>query len=872
MIAIFPEDSDVEDIWTKLQGKLGITDADISKIGDDKFYVEFRKTADLVRNELNGLIMVHAGHKHGTIEEITNALKFKQQVKKDLVEECIDLLEIGKIEDEKDYREIVFPNIENTLPLIICSDNHNILNYKLKVPCWIKADPTFAGLKQVINEPIDRVFLGELPDSIRRVELNKTKYIDKLIINKIANSQLKEKWFDCEVPFNNELVAIIGNKGSGKSALTDILGLLGNSKNTDFFSFLNGDKFKQPKENKAVKYEATITWMSGISNKASLNADVSREDVEIIKYIPQHYLEEICTELKDLKKTNFDKELKSVIFSHVGEVNRLSQSSLDGMITYKTKEIYREIDILKNELHEINQQIVSLEGQLTDENRRSIQNQLELKKEELRMHDTLKPKVVIRPETNPDMQKTSDGISKEIILKNQEKELIDIKIGELTQNQALEVKRYSVTEKLLAEIDNIERQYNSFAIICTKYLSELGIHIEDIINLSINREPINSIKQKIRQKIKESENLLDQSNEISFAKKRAKLDSEIDELREKLDEPNKQYQFYLRLLTEWEIQRSKIVGNEKIIGSINNLIKALKILDEMPKLLKDIKEKRIKKTLEIYWATEKICDVYRSLYSPVQEFIANHKLAKDRFDLEFKVSIVSHNFDEQFFEYISHGVRGSFCGKEEGKFRLRSIIDKSDFESGEGIYTFLDDIMCSLIEDKRQIESPKMIINNQLRQTVEMIDLYDYLFSLAYLIPKYSLQYSGKDLDQLSPGERGTLLLIFYLLIDNSDIPLIIDQPEENLDNQTVFDILVPCIKEAKKKRQIIIVTHNPNLAVVCDADQIIYSSIDKKDGNSVNYETGAIENPTINKHIVDILEGTMPAFDNRDKKYQRNS
>jgi ABC-type lipoprotein export system ATPase subunit len=70
--------------------------------------------------------------------------------------------------------------------------------------------------------------------------------------------------------------------------------------------------------------------------------------------------------------------------------------------------------------------------------------------------------------------------------------------------------------------------------------------------------------------------------------------------------------------------------------------------------------------------------------------------------------------------------------------------------------------------------------------------------------------------------------LIFYLLVDNGDIPLIIDQPEGNLDNQSVFKMLIPCIKEAKKRRQIIIVTHNSNLAVVCDAEQILHAQIDK--------------------------------------------
>jgi predicted ATPase len=145
----------------------------------------------------------------------------------------------------------------------------------------------------------------------------------------------------------------------------------------------------------------------------------------------------------------------------------------------------------------------------------------------------------------------------------------------------------------------------------------------------------------------------------------------------------------------------------------------------------------------------------------------------------------------------------------------------------------------------------------------------DFIFGMEYLLPKYQLQWFGKDLDELSPGERGTLLLIFYLLIDKRDVPLIIDQPEENLDNQTVYKVLVPCLREARERRQVIIVTHNPNLAVVCDADQVIHCQIDKKNKNRVTYTLGALENPTVNHFTIDVLEGTRPAFDHRDAKYQ---
>ena len=150
----------------------------------------------------------------------------------------------------------------------------------------------------------------------------------------------------------------------------------------------------------------------------------------------------------------------------------------------------------------------------------------------------------------------------------------------------------------------------------------------------------------------------------------------------------------------------------------------------------------------------------------------------------------------------------------------------------------------------------------------QVTDLYNYIFSLDYLKPTYQLKLFGKGIEQLSPGERGHLLLVFYLLVDKDDRPLIIDQPEGNLDGQSIYETLVLAIKRAKKSRQIIIVTHNPNLAVVCDSEQFIHASIDRKDGQAVKYSSGALEESDVKKVVIDKLEGTPPAFDNRKSKY----
>jgi ABC-type lipoprotein export system ATPase subunit len=161
-------------------------------------------------------------------------------------------------------------------------------------------------------------------------------------------------------------------------------------------------------------------------------------------------------------------------------------------------------------------------------------------------------------------------------------------------------------------------------------------------------------------------------------------------------------------------------------------------------------------------------------------------------------------------------------------------------------------------------------IQSQLKDKKKVPDLYDFLFGLQYVEPRYTLKLGGKDISQLSPGEKGALLLVFYLLLDREEIPIIIDQPEQNLDNESVVQLLVDCIRRAAARRQVVIVTHNPNLAVVCDADQIVRTYIDKGNGNQISYESGAIEDNPINKTAVDVLEGTYRAFDNRRKKYHK--
>lgn len=146
-----------------------------------------------------------------------------------------------------------------------------------------------------------------------------------------------------------------------------------------------------------------------------------------------------------------------------------------------------------------------------------------------------------------------------------------------------------------------------------------------------------------------------------------------------------------------------------------------------------------------------------------------------------------------------------------------------------------------------------------------------WLFSTDHISVRYEILYDGIDIRKLSPGTRGIVLLLLYLALDDSDDrPLIIDQPEENLDPKSVFDELVSLFIAAKSKRQVIMVTHNANLVINSDADQVIVADASpSSDGGlpSFNYVAGGLEDAGIREAVCDILEGGEKAFRERARR-----
>ena len=153
--------------------------------------------------------------------------------------------------------------------------------------------------------------------------------------------------------------------------------------------------------------------------------------------------------------------------------------------------------------------------------------------------------------------------------------------------------------------------------------------------------------------------------------------------------------------------------------------------------------------------------------------------------------------------------------------------------------------------------------------------LLSYLFSpeqiQRYLNVRAEFEYKGKTVEKLSAGQRGTFYVCLKLATDAFGSPFVFDQPEDDLDNEFIMHSLVPLFRKIKQYRQVIIVTHNANLVVNCDAEQVIIAA---NNDEVISYRSGALEygdhgaENSMRKAICDVLEGGRQAFEAREQKY----
>ena len=258
-------------------------------------------------------------------------------------------------------------------------------------------------------------------------------------------------------------------------------------------------------------------------------------------------------------------------------------------------------------------------------------------------------------------------------------------------------------------------------------------------------------------------------------------------------------------------------------------------------------------------------------YIDIVEQLKNRTIELEKDGLQIR-GVTQFNFPKFRREIINftHGTysdNNKYCICEEDRSR---IFETNYDELISNISKMFNEIMTSeyRIKTISKKEAVKKLLDDYF---------YDY----------WEITYKNDKLGEMSTGKASFVILMLIIGLSKSKSPILIDQPEDNLDNRSVTKDLVSYLKMKKIERQIILVTHNANIVVNADAENVIVANQKGQNDKETNtlyqfdYINGAIENTFkdpeeqdllksmgIREHITEILEGGETAFKNREKKY----
>lgn len=260
---------------------------------------------------------------------------------------------------------------------------------------------------------------------------------------------------------------------------------------------------------------------------------------------------------------------------------------------------------------------------------------------------------------------------------------------------------------------------------------------------------------------------------------------------------------------------------------------------------------------------------YRETYQSFVDFIKSIGFDKIAGDIDL---LVEMKFDEEdFHEAVINGLN---------LLSIKKLFPEEYDESRQRLTKVT-------IETFKKLLEAILVGDVKMKASVKKDDLLRRLLR-NFLSLGFNLKHKGDDLFKMSPGKRGIVVLKVLLHLSNSKDPILIDQPEDNLDNRTIYEELNSFIQDKKKVRQIVMVTHNANLVVATDAEAVIVCNQGGQTPGRENrtyvfeYNSGALENSFLDaaqpgvlfqkgvrEHVCEVLEGGQEAFRNRQAKYE---
>ena len=753
-------------------GKTFRDDSAAYKEGLLQVQVDFKTAANLI-HKYGGLVSVHAGSKANSFEEemkhegsgprnVSDLADSLGTVKEELLREYIDICEV------RNSKEAPFYQDNFNKPAIAASDAHNkseiARNY-----VWIKGEPTFEGLRQILFEPHNRA----------KIQVSEPEQKNDYLV--IDSLKVKHKDFGEQViPFNQGLNTIIGGRSSGKSIL---LGCIAR---------LCGD-FTPIKKSKS-SYD---DYIADIVKSMSLEwRDHSETGNRKVDFFPQSYIIDLATDKKKIS------ELVVRILRSEETFNEKLSEVKDFLLeqTGKIHSLFAQYKSVKQEKEVLYEELLALG------NKQGIQQGIDKIKcgmAELKLS---------MPEGLSETEEHNYELQKERLadFERQKKRAIhDIKVLEGIKNLPLLI---DISDKLF----------------------DLDKPLSDIIEKSYSQL----------------------CSEASEAWKK-RVGTFITQQEEKINDLEKQIKL-IEESSEYRKAQGLYAKNQEYMGYADKLKVESKRLEDILQKEKNI-EDRDKRLSEL---KGNITNEHSQFFVKYKQFCNSVFLEKDGVKVYPYISFKHSEYIELISRYL------------DGRASVNQDVINYQYKNSEEYTAFIDTVFDKLY-------SSQYI----LKRGVDMAEVVEQLITFNGFAINYNIQYQGDNLESMSEGKMAFVILRLLLDFSKSDYPILIDQPEDDLDNRAIYAELVRYLRIKKKVRQIILVTHNPNIVVGADAEEIIVANqhginSPNPDGIKFAYRSGALEESFqndnsnillcqgIREHVCDLLEGGNVAFQERENKY----
>lgn len=451
----------------------------------------------------------------------------------------------------------------------------------------------------------------------------------------------------------------------------------------------------------------------------------------------------------------------------------------------------------------------------------------------------------------------------------------------------------------IGNIESIEQEIERLYEQLKKELKESEITKEEQDKL----ETIESNREKTLKTISKNEKIIQETNylkeKIQKENTYIKSDLEKSNFENDVEQYKKKYleliksneEKFIQELEDFRKEKENIIKGKKDevltlnneLTPINEKLRKKELIEKLNKRIQEEKDKKIEieklidkkeKMQKAYTLSiDKIKEIVHGYYQKVnlyRDAINNHSSNIKGIKIIPEPVFNQKKFIDEFINRIDK--------RKLNNPHIKEIIDENGYFKIDSLDNF-PTLISNGIDKILKIE------NNILKKGLDRVSMIRYMTMPYYEI---TLNLSdGEDLiTEMSPGKSGLIILKLLTYVSKEKFPILIDQPEDNLDNRTISKELVNLIRDISEQRQIIMVTHNANLAVLTDSENIIVAnqdvSEDLKENKEVRFEyiNGALESifcdsnmgefygKSIQEHVFDILEGGQEAFKKRESKY----